>query len=91
MMTVTKIPTKYRRPRVITGKEIWASPEPSDLMTWEICTYVKGMKNFEEGCQQCPRWCKDDDFTRRGKYKKSCRMWAEEACRVVMAVQRKEL
>lgn len=97
-MGVVALPVKYRRPRVIKGREIWASPEPSDLMVWEVCPYIARHNGLEEGCQGCPEWeeagepclvegCEDPDH---GKIKRGCRAMAEEACRVMMAVQRIE-
>ncbi len=82
---VIDIPVKYNRPRVITAREIWSSPQPSDLMAWEVCHYIHERDGFT--CQGCPAWLDDPHH---GKVKLGCRMLAEEACRVVMAVQRRE-
>lgn len=83
---IVPFPGEFRRKRVITGREIWDSPDPSDLMVWEICGYLRGSpKHFN--CNECARWDHDEKY---GKTKQGCRMLAEEACRLVMAVQRKE-
>lgn len=82
-MTVVDIRDRYRRPRQIKGKEIWESPEPSDLMVWEVCPYLRN----NEGCSECPSWEHDEHH---GKVRRGCYMLAAEACRVVMAVQRLE-
>lgn len=87
-MSVERIPVSYRRPPQITPREIWDSPEPSDFMVWEVCPYAKGhMKFIDEGCQQCPSFEEDE---RHGSVKRGCRAWAEETCRLMMAIQRRE-
>lgn len=85
MTDIVKIPVRYRRPREIRGREIFESPKPSDLMVWEVCTYVRGWTG--DGCKGCPATFDDPDD---GKCTEGCRVWAEEACRVMMAVQRRE-
>lgn len=86
-MNIERLPVKYRRPRQINGRNVWDAPEPSDLMVWEICPYIEGHNGLIDGCQQCPPW---EDDPKYGKIKRGCRGLAEEACRVVMAVQRRE-
>lgn len=86
-MSVERLQVKYRRPRQITGREMWASPEPSDLMVWEVCPYIEGHNGLEDGCEECPEW---EDLDGE-QVKRVCRAMAEEACRVMMAVQRTEV
>lgn len=80
---VVPIPTEYRRPREIGGREIWESPEPSDLMVWEVCPSIRPQLS----CQGCAAWEAHAEY---GRVKRGCRATAEEVCRVVMAVQRRE-
>lgn len=86
-MTVEKLPVRFKRRRTITAAQIWAQPEPTDRMVWEVCVYSQG-PGGDLNCQGCPEW-QDDDST-RGPYKAGCRFWAEEACRTAMAVLREE-
>lgn len=67
----------------ITSAEIWQSPEPSDLMTWEICRYLRP----EHTCVGCPH---SEPYEHGETITWICRALAEEACRMVMAVQRRE-
>ena len=84
-MSIERLPVRYRRPQETTPRESWDSPEPSDLMTWEVCLYLR--LQTDDGCMQCPRW-EDDEVV--GRVQRGCRGLAEEACRVMMAVQRRE-
>lgn len=84
MTNVVNLPVEYKLPATIRGDEIWASPKPSDLMTWEVCRYIR---RESMSCRGCPEWTEDPHY---GPVKAGCRMWAEEACRVMMAVQRRE-
>lgn len=71
--------------RIVTGKEIWAAPEPTDAMVWAICPYL--LKNYPLAkCTNCPKW---ETIKGYGKCKRGCRMHAEEACRVVQAAKAK--
>ena len=80
MADITQLPTAGI-PHQITAREIWAQPEPTDLMVWSVCVYVRWPK--EDRCKGCLAW---DD--REGeKLKSGCRAWAEEACRVVLAAK----
>ena len=86
-MTVEKISVRYRRPQTLTGKEMWDAPEPPPEMVWEICPYLRmGAGAEQEGCQQCPAWDEDKDY---GKVQRGCYGFAAEACRVVVAMQKK--
>lgn len=74
---------KPKRVRIVSGKEIWAAPEPTDLMAWAVCPYL--LRDYPLGeCKRCPEWERDKKY---GKVKRGCRMTAEEACRVVLAAQ----
>jgi hypothetical protein len=84
---VTRLPVRYRRKRKLTPTEIWDSPDPSDFMVWKVCRYLR-LDKEDNRCAGCPRFRNDDHF---GKVKDGCRTFAEETCRVVTAVQRREL
>ncbi len=83
--SVDKIPVRYRRPRNLTGKEIWDVSEPPSEMVWEVCPYLR-MDKEDKGCQQCPQWEEDERY---GKTQRGCYGLASEACRIVIAMQRK--
>lgn len=85
MTDIVTLPVAFKRRRLTTPRDIWDSPQPSDLMTWEVCSYTRGMSSAD--CEGCPEWTPDEHY---GRIKKGCRMWAEEACRTMMAVQRRE-
>lgn len=82
MSEVTRLPVAYRRRRTVSGKEVWGTDEPSDAMVWEVCPYLRNL----EPCQQCPRW-KDSAY---GLEQCGCFGLAAEACRIVMAIQKRE-
>ena len=84
-MNVEKIPVRFKRPRTLTGREMWDAPEPPPEMVWEVCPYLR-MNAEHEGCQQCPTWEEDSDY---GKVQRGCYGLAAEACRIVMAMQKK--
>lgn len=69
------------------GKEIWAQPEPSDAMVWAICPYIT-RRNLEL-CNRCPKW----EWDARGEsdVQRGCYGMAAEACRIVFAMQRREV
>lgn len=69
--------------RIVSGKDVWAQPEPTDLMAWAVCPYCRDYKD----CQRCPRWESDPEY---GSVKRGCRGLAEEACRVVLAAREKQ-
>lgn len=80
---ITRIPVEYRRPALLTPAEIHAIPDPSDAMVWELCPYLRpGLS-----CAACPSTEHDEDY---GEVKRGCRGMAEEACKVVVAMQAKE-
>jgi len=81
-MTVEKIPIRYRRPRTLTVEETCDIADPPPEMVWELCPYIRAIL---DGCQQCPRW---EDHEDHGRVQKLCYGLAEEACRVVLAMQR---
>jgi hypothetical protein len=68
--------------RIVSPKEVWAAPAPTDLMAWAVCPYLRDLQE----CQSCPEWDEDKDY---GKCKRGCRALAEEACRVVHAAKLK--
>lgn len=71
----------------VTPAEIWAIPEPSDEMIWNVCPYTRGIGNVGDGCNRCPEWEPDEHY---GKVQRMCRMLAAEACRVMLALQRRD-
>lgn len=86
MSEVVPIPVSYRHKRLVSADEVWASPKPSDLMTWAVCDYTTNHRDTGR-CSHCPASFEDPSH---GTMTKGCRMLAEEACRVVMAIQRRE-
>lgn len=71
--------------RLIAAKEMYAAPEPTDLMAWSICHYL--LRDYPDGvCNRCPQWEEDLDY---GKMKRGCRLRAEEVCRTVLAAKAK--
>lgn len=81
---ILQIPVRFRHYPTMTAREMWASPEPSDQMIWEICVYTR--KGDLESCHHCPA-SEPSDY---GPVVRGCRALASEACRVVMACQRRE-
>lgn len=79
-MNVTRLPTRYRRPIELRPREIWEAGEPTDLMAWEVCPYLRNL----EPCHGCPA---EEESENYGKGKRGCRGLAEEACRVVLAAK----
>lgn len=97
-MSVERLPVRFKRRKLISPREMWDAPEPSDLMVWEICPYVQGPDGYELGCQGCPAWeqtgkpcpvegCSDPTH---GAIKRMCRGLAEEVCKIILAAQWKE-
>jgi hypothetical protein len=86
MAEPTPIPVEYRKPSILTGREIWDSPEPSEAMVHEVCKYTRGTGG-PLSCRGCPRTVQDEHY---GSMTLGCFGWAAEACRVMMAVQRRE-
>lgn len=96
---VKVLPRRYQYWRTVRGKEIWAQPEPSDEFVWEICAHSWGRKKADIGkCMHCPAW---ETHAEAGipelllpgeddRVKDGCRAFAEEVCRVAMAVLARE-
>lgn len=72
-------------PKIVSAKEVYAQPEPSDDLTWAICEHTFHAKR--ECCGRCPRTFEDPDY---GTMIRGCRAQAEEIARAAMAVLRKE-
>lgn len=81
---IIDIPTKGLPFKQVTADEIWASPEPSELMIHAICPYLRNL----ERCQGCVSG--GEDLGHYGKGTAGCYVMAGEVCRIVMAVQRRE-
>ena len=86
MADLTPLPVRYRRPRSLTGKEIWDAPAPPAEMVWEVCPYLR-LHEDDPRCRQCPQWEDDPGY---GKVQRGCYGLAEEACRVVFAMRKAE-
>ena len=83
MSDVVDFPVKRTYPRTMTASEMWDSPDPSDQMVWEVCLYLRNCNP----CHNCPRYETDEHY---GTIMQGCYVMAAEACRVVMAMQRRE-
>ena len=75
---VTIFPVKYKRHRTLTYDEIYDIEIPPETV-WEVCPYLTDKK-----CEGCKVEEKDE-----GKSGRLCYFMAEEACKVVIAMQRK--
>ncbi len=82
-MAVERLPVKYRRPRLVEGRDMYCMPEPSEEMVWEVCPYLRS-NHDDSRCEQCSRWEEDQDY---GEVQRMCFGLAEDACRVVMVMQ----
>lgn len=67
-----------------TPKERWAAPEPPEPMVWAICPYTRD----QEPCAECPAWEVDG---RGERFRRGCYVMAAGACRVVFAMQAREV
>ena len=84
-MAIEEFPKRFRHPPVVTTREMYAEPEPSDTMVWAVCPYL-GRKGVDaDFCDRCPAWMETD----YGKAKRGCRHIAEEACKMVTAAKGK--
>lgn len=70
----------------VTAQEMYAQPEPSDEMIWEVCPYTRHGQQMKR-CLHCPKTYDDPDH---GPMTDGCRVFAAEACRVMLAVQARE-
>jgi hypothetical protein len=68
--------------KLVSGREHWEAPEPSDEMVWAVCPWTRNFKD----CQRCPEWRVDEDGDR---VQDGCRAIAAGACRVVFAAAKK--
>jgi hypothetical protein len=82
---VTPLPVKFRHRRTVEAKEIGRQPKPSNEMIWEICPYLTGRDL--EPCDHCPAWEEDLDH---GKVYRLCFGLAEEVCKIIFAVQKRQ-
>jgi len=87
MDNVFKFPGKKRHLRVIKSAEMYSMPQPSDLMIWEVCPYIKSGGDNADGCYECPAYEPDSEG---GFFTRSCRALAMEACRIMMAIRKRE-
>lgn len=66
--------------RPVDGAEIYTQPKPPDEMVWAICPWVQ--RHYGQ-CEKCPEYQPiNGEMVQRG-----CYAMAEEACRVVFAMQ----
>ena len=86
MGDVTKIPVRYRY-RIDRDliREAYNQPDPSQEMVWAICPYLRMRGDIR--CKHCPRWEDDPEF---GKVQRMCFGLAEEVCRTIFAMQKRE-
>lgn len=87
-MTVEKFPGPTRFRREVRADEIYAQPEPSDFMVWQVCPWLR-VGTDDPRCEHCPKW-EPDDGRGYGPSKRGCYVLASEVCRVVMVVQTRE-
>ena len=73
----SKVPQK----KLVTGKEIYSTPKPTDRQVWSVCPYLRNL----EPCKRCPSSEYDENYG--DDIIRGCRALATEACRVVMATQ----
>lgn len=79
-MSIIDLPTKGIPFDLVTLREIWTAPEPTDRQVWAVCPYLRNL----ERCSGCPSVEVDPHH---GEVKRGCRGLAEEACRIVMAAK----
>jgi len=85
-MAIEEFPKRFRHPPVVTTREMYAEPEPSDAMVWALCPYL-GHKGVNlDFCDHCPAWSVMEHY---GPVKRGCRLSAEEACKMVTAAKGK--
>jgi hypothetical protein len=87
--TVETFPGRFYRKRTVRAAEMYDRPQPSAEMVWEICPYLRAHAD-EPRCQQCSRSCVEDIGDGPEEWIRGCYLFAEEACRVVFAVQERE-
>ena len=86
MTNIVKLPVSYRHRRLVKAREMYDQPEPSEQMVWEVCPYLRGIEH-EYRCEHCPRW---ENHPKHGPIQKGCFALAEEACRIVMAMIKRD-
>lgn len=81
MADITPLGVTYLYRSRLAPSEVYAIPKPTDLMVWELCPYLRNNQH----CHRCPESeIEDDEWVVRG-----CRVLATEACRVVLAAQKR--
>lgn len=75
-MGVIHLPIRRRRRSELTAKEKWSAGEPTDLMVWEICPYLRKKDGNGHVCFACPQWESEKRFD--VPVKRGCRAVAEE-------------
>jgi hypothetical protein len=86
-MSVVNLPIEKVFPSLVKGKEIWAQSEPPPEMVWEICPYTRRSEGRDR-CLHCPAWAEDPDY---GPVQRGCYGIAAEACRIIFAMQKREV
>ena len=84
MADITKFPVEKVHPRMVRGQELWDQEAPPDEMVWALCPYTRGGMP-DRRCRHCPPGEEGDHGTER----RGCYMYAQEACRVVFAMQKR--
>src|SRR3990167_10975261 len=81
---IIDLPTKGLPFHSVTPAERGASPEPSAFMVHALCPYLRNIERCMGG------GAGGEDLAHYGKGTRGCYVMAAEACRIVMAVQRRE-
>lgn len=84
-MSVVRLPVEKVYPATVRGKEVWAQDEPPTEMVWAICPYTRNATG-DGRCLHCPRTFIDNVH---GECQRGCYTLAAEACRVVLAMQKR--
>lgn len=81
-----KEPARHSHKEVVSTREMFAQPEPSEQQVWALCPYIRGMQH-DFTCLHCPNWVDDPEH---GRVMRGCFAMTREACRVVHAVLKRE-
>lgn len=90
MGDLTKLPVEFKHRSC--KPDIWSVPDPPPEMVWEVCRYTRQGDNRGR-CKHCPAVIDDPDdhiVSSYGPYVEGCYQMAQEACRVVFAMQKRE-
>lgn len=86
MGDVAALPVRKVFPKIVSAEEMHAQPDPTDEMVWAVCPHLRA--HLEESrCHRCPRWEEDETY---GKLQRGCFGLANEACKIVFAMQERD-